>query len=331
MPDSRPDTTVAIVDMNGDPDMTVAVIGDQVVSLVGSSPGDVLTVQAGGDTVAPEPPGTPGAHAATHEDGGSDEVTLAQSQITGLVAALAALVPKSLFDANTILAAATDDTPAALTVGASTIVGRLAAGGIVAMTVAELKTLLALVTADVSGAATVGGSVAAQFVSGLYGVPPHVTRTTAAPAVDAAYYVPFRVNRAVTISSLGVESTVGVAASTARIGIYADAAGFNTPGALLAQTGDLATTGTGMVEAAVSIPLTPGLYWTAVLAHSTTVAATLRASGTYAENIAASSANIIGTNPRAGLSQTGLTTVLPNPAVPNGVQSVLPLVFMKAA
>lgn len=93
MPDSRPDTTVAIVDMNGDPDMTVAVIGDQVVSLVGSSPGDVLTVQAGGDTVAPEPPGTPGPHAATHEDGGADEVTLAQSQITGLVSDLALKAP----------------------------------------------------------------------------------------------------------------------------------------------------------------------------------------------------------------------------------------------
>lgn len=179
--------------------------------------------------------------------------------------------------------------------------------------------------------ATTGGAIAVQFVSGLYGVAPHVTRITQAPAIDAAYWTSFRVDRAVTINSLGVESTVGVALSTVRIGLYSDAAGFNTPGALLVQTGDLATTGTGMVEAAVSTPLTPGLYWVAILCHSTTVAATLRASSTYSENIAASSANIIGANPRPGLSQTGLTTTLPDPAVPNGVQTTVPLVFMKAA
>lgn len=55
-----------------------------------------------------------------------------------LDAAVAARVAKSLFDANTILAATTDDTPAALTVGASTVVGRRAAGGIVAISYANL-------------------------------------------------------------------------------------------------------------------------------------------------------------------------------------------------
>lgn len=36
---------------------------------------------------------TPSAHAASHADGGSDEVTVAQSQVTGLSSALAALAP----------------------------------------------------------------------------------------------------------------------------------------------------------------------------------------------------------------------------------------------
>lgn len=62
-------------------------------------------------------------------------------------------VAKSLFDANTILKADTDNTPVALTMGASTILARLAAGNIVAATVAEIKTLLALAVADISGAA----------------------------------------------------------------------------------------------------------------------------------------------------------------------------------
>lgn len=51
-------------------------------------------------------------------------------------------VPKSLYDANTVLAANSDDTPAALTMGASTMLARLAAGNIKAATPAEIATLL---------------------------------------------------------------------------------------------------------------------------------------------------------------------------------------------
>jgi hypothetical protein len=65
--------------------------------------------------------------------------------------ALASKVAKSLYDANTILKADADDTPAALTMGASTILARLAAGSIKAATPAEIKTLLAIAEADVSG------------------------------------------------------------------------------------------------------------------------------------------------------------------------------------
>lgn len=53
------------------------------------------------------------------------------------------LVAKSLYNANTILYATTDDTPAALTVGASTVIGRKASGDIVALTADELRTILA--------------------------------------------------------------------------------------------------------------------------------------------------------------------------------------------
>lgn len=82
------DWKVEIVDSSGEADYSVTVIGDQVVDLTGATDGEVLTVQSDG-TVAPEAPGIPGAHASTHEDGGSDEVELAQSQITGLVTDLA--------------------------------------------------------------------------------------------------------------------------------------------------------------------------------------------------------------------------------------------------
>lgn len=79
------------------------------------------------------------------------ELAIAEADVTNLVSDLAAKVPKSLFDANTILIATSDDTPVALTVGASTFVGRKSAGGIVALTPAEAKTELAIAQSDVSG------------------------------------------------------------------------------------------------------------------------------------------------------------------------------------
>lgn len=61
---------------------------------------------------------------------------------TPVLATDSAVVHNSLFDANSILAATTDDTPAALTVAASRILGRKASGGIAAMTAAELAALV---------------------------------------------------------------------------------------------------------------------------------------------------------------------------------------------
>jgi hypothetical protein len=51
-------------------------------------------------------------------------------------------VPKILFDANTVLAATSDNTPVALTVGASTLVGRGSAGAIAALTPAQSRTVI---------------------------------------------------------------------------------------------------------------------------------------------------------------------------------------------
>lgn len=52
------------------------------------------------------------------------------------------LLEKTIYNANTILAADTDDTPAALTIPEQTLVGRITAGTIDALTVAEVQTLL---------------------------------------------------------------------------------------------------------------------------------------------------------------------------------------------
>lgn len=57
-----------------------------------------------------------------------------------------AYVAKALFDANTILAANTDDTPAAVTVGEETLVGRITGGNITALSAAQVRTLLSVST-----------------------------------------------------------------------------------------------------------------------------------------------------------------------------------------
>lgn len=69
------------------------------------------------------------------------------------------IVAKALYTANSILYATTSSTPAALTVGASTIVGRKATGGIVALTAAEAKAILAIVEADITLADNTTGDV----------------------------------------------------------------------------------------------------------------------------------------------------------------------------
>lgn len=58
-----------------------------------------------------------------------------------------AAVPKTLYDANSVLAATADDTPVPIAMGASTILARLAAGNIKAASVAEIGTLLSSVLA----------------------------------------------------------------------------------------------------------------------------------------------------------------------------------------
>jgi len=63
------------------------------------------------------------------------------------------LLMHHLFDANTILAADSDNTPAALTISEQTVLGRITSGNIKGLTATELRTLInvadgADVTAD---------------------------------------------------------------------------------------------------------------------------------------------------------------------------------------
>lgn len=67
---------------------------------------------------------------------------------------------KSLFDANTILIATTDNTPAPLTIGASTIVGRKASGDIVALTPAEIMSVITVTAPATKTSTGTAGQIA---------------------------------------------------------------------------------------------------------------------------------------------------------------------------
>ncbi|MDD2753897.1 MAG: hypothetical protein PHS80_00080 [Methanothrix sp.] len=75
----------------------------------------------------------------------------------------ASVVAKSLFDANTIIKADSDNTPAALTVGEQTIVGRITSGVIAALSATQVRTLLNVAdganayTLPTAAAGTLGG------------------------------------------------------------------------------------------------------------------------------------------------------------------------------
>ncbi len=63
-----------------------------------------------------------------------------------------AYVQEALFNADTVLAADTDDTPAALAIAEQRLLGRITAGDIVGLTAAQIRTLI-----NVADGATAGG------------------------------------------------------------------------------------------------------------------------------------------------------------------------------
>ncbi len=223
MPSGKADWTVEIVDAAGNADHTVAVVGDQVVDLTGAAPGDVLTVQPGG-TVAPEtvilPPSIQSARPAADTvpvgaiHFSTDTAALVRSDGANWAAYSGAFVPNTLFDANTVLAADTDNTPAAVAAGASTVLARLAAGNIKFASVAEILTLLGVAPYGLG----IPGAAVNDWVS-PWGV------IDGSPAVFAIngrmLFTPLWVPNGFTaISKLGLSVGGGTVGSVVRLGLY---------------------------------------------------------------------------------------------------------------
>lgn len=244
---------------------------------VGGTTGQALVKTSNADHATGWAAPAPAAHAASHGSAGSDPVTLAQSQVTNLATDLAAKVPKSLYDAHTVLASVTDDTPAALTVAEQTLLGRITGGNIAALTVAQIKTLLALAAADVG--ADPAGSAAAILTAASYPVRAMVAGNYYAPQGVGAktagiegyeYAVPFVPARSCTIIRLGaaVETTAGSAGALLRFGLRAGSFTTGKPAAtVLADGGTADATTTGWKEVVVSQAVTAGLLYFITVTH----------------------------------------------------------------
>ena len=173
------------------------------------------------------------------------------------------LVAKADYDANTVLAADTDDTPVTVSLAASQVLGRKATGGIVAMTMAELREIIGSSRADdkfLRGDgtwATAGGSdtrfdawrkLRAYREAGKYYDHQLVAGSSATTTLTSAagvYYVPFYVSVGFSIDRIGIGVTTAASAGqTAHAGIYTSGSnGLPTTRVLESANLDIASTG----------------------------------------------------------------------------------------
>ncbi len=136
----EPDYIVRIVGDGEQADQVVGVVGDQVITATPADVGKVVTVAADGSLVLAE---GGGGGVTDHGDlTGLTDPDHTIAAVTGLQTALDAKVDESVLDANTVLYATADNTPAALAVAASRIVGRKATGDIDDLTAAEVRAII---------------------------------------------------------------------------------------------------------------------------------------------------------------------------------------------
>lgn len=230
-------------------------VGPASAGPVGGTTGQALVKTSNADHATGWAAPAPAAHAASHGSAGSDSVTLAQSQVINLATDLAAKVAAATYNAHTILAATTDDTPVALTVAEQTLLGRITGGNIAALTVAQIKTLLAYIAADVAAVPAIGIGAAATWISD-----DAVAPSTAIPAEAFLIIKPIRIERTTTVDRIGTEIVVaGSAGALVRLGIFGTSDLVTWSRVLDAGTID-ATQVAGSYAITISQALQPGMY-----------------------------------------------------------------------
>jgi len=207
-------------------------------------------------------------------------------------------VTKEMFDANTVLAADSDNAPSALAVGQNTIVGR-ASGNIVALPIRDDNAIVGRQGGDIDEivlaahtllgraggniddltAAQVADILAAtlkpKFISNAWynqspGIQTGFSTVGLLLDADTILYYLLLINQTVSFDVLGIHVVTAEAGKNARVGIYnSDAT--PQPTTLIVETDPLSLAAmTGVSDPVTETELTPGLYWWAINADSTT-------------------------------------------------------------
>lgn len=105
-----------------------------------------------------------------------------------------------------------------------------------------------------------------SFKSGDFITPPYATGAGSSTTASTLYLTPFYLPRKVSFDQLGVYVTTGVAATTARLGIFSDD-GAGRPSAVLVDAGTTATTTSSAAATAntnLPLALNAGVYWAGI-------------------------------------------------------------------
>lgn len=143
-----------------------------------------------------------------------------------------------------------------------------------------------------------------------YGAPYGATGTEEI-SVGHQYFVPLRIDNAITIKKIGIEPTATVSSAVVRAGVYKDAGlYFAKPGELLADFGTITASAAAFNETDGTVTLEvdkPGVYWFAFAGQ--TAAPTVRSSSAFPSPVVVPvgtsepSAQVCG----LGYRQTGVT------------------------
>lgn len=100
-------------------------------------------------------------------------------------------------------------------------------------------------------------------------------------AIDTLYATPIIIPRTMTFDRIAINVSTAEAGKNAYLGIFADD-GNAAPGALILDAGTVSLAAVAVVAAVIDQQLDAGMYWSCVLANSTTAA--LQRATTYAWN-----------------------------------------------
>lgn len=138
------------------------------------------------------------------------------------------------------------------------------------------------------------------------------------------YYLPLIITNSPTITAISARvNTAGSAGAVLRMGVFSDSAG--QPATLLLDAGTVAATSstTTVTISSLSLPLTPGLYWVAIVSQGApaTAPTMIGNSNCFAMTVASSLTNFITVaSIAAAYSQSGVSGAFSN-AAQNGALS----------